>query len=61
MRNVRPALGIAVLLAASAAWAQIGTGTINVTVQDSSGAAVVAAAVNITHVQTGQSRQGQTN
>src|ERR1043166_2613210 len=61
MRNARLAKWGAVLLAASAAWSQIGTGTINITVQDSSGAAVVGASVSITHVQTGQVRQGQTN
>jgi Carboxypeptidase regulatory-like domain len=61
MRNTRLALWAAVLLAGPAAWSQIGTGTINITVQDSSGAAIVAASVTITHVQTGQLRQGQTN
>jgi hypothetical protein len=40
---------------------QVSTGTINVVVQDSTGAVVLGSSVTITHVQTGQVRQGQTN
>ena len=61
MRNIRIASLAAVLSFASVAWNQIGTGTIDVTVQDTTGAVVAGATVNITHAQTGQTRQGQTN
>lgn len=61
MRNARIAFLIAVVLSLPVAWSQIGTGTMNVTVQDSTGAVIPGATVNITHVQTGQVRQGQTN
>jgi hypothetical protein len=61
MRNARIAILIAVLLAAPVAWSQIGTGTIGIRVEDSTGAVVAGAIVSINHVQTGQTRQGQTN
>lgn len=55
----RVLMALAVLTAV--ALSQVSTGTINVEVQDSSGAAVPGATVRLTHVATGQTRQGQTN
>jgi hypothetical protein len=43
------------------ALSQVSTGTINVEVQDSTGAVVPGATVDITHVSTSQTRQGKTN
>jgi outer membrane receptor protein involved in Fe transport len=61
MRNARMACLTVILLLAPVAWSQIGTGTIDIRVEDSTGAVVAGATVNITHVQTGQTRQGRTN
>jgi hypothetical protein len=61
MRNARMAFLIVMLLASAVAWSQIGTGTIDIRVEDSTGAVVAGATVMITHVQTGQTRKGQTN
>ncbi len=61
MQNAARAFVIGVLAVAAVAWGQVSTGTINVVVQDSTGAVVPGAAVTIAHVQTGQTRQGQTN
>ena len=60
MRNTAVALFIAVLTVPAVAWGQVSTGTINVAVQDSTGAVVQGAAVTITHTGTGLVRQGQT-
>ena len=61
MRKIQGALLPVVLLFTSVAWGQIGTGTIDVRVEDSTAAIVAGATVTITHVQTGQVRKGQTN
>jgi hypothetical protein len=61
MRNIRLAYLITLLFVVPAAWSQIGTGTMNITVEDSTGAVVPGANVSILQVQTGQTRQGQTN
>ena len=49
------------LLAPAVLLAQVSTGTINVEVQDSSGAAAPGAAITLTHVATGQTRDGKSN
>ncbi len=49
------------LIAAAAALAQVATGTINVEVQDASGAVVPGATVTLTRTATGEVRQGKTN
>ncbi len=52
---------IAFFLVPAVLLGQVSTGTINVQVQDSSGAAVPAALITLTHVSTGQTRQGTSN
>ena len=42
-------------------WSQVSTGTINIEVQDSSGAVVPRAAVTLVRTSTGEARQGVTN
>jgi hypothetical protein len=55
----RLALWVGVLLTAPVLlWCQVSTGTINVAVQDSSGAVVPGASIRISHVATGQVRSG---
>jgi hypothetical protein len=61
MHKTAVAVLIAVFMAPAVAWCQVSTGTINVAVQDSTGAVVQGAAVTITHTGTGRVRQGQTN
>lgn len=55
------AASLAILMALVGAWAQVGTGTYIVQVRDASGSVVPGASVTITHVDTGQVRQGATN
>ncbi len=56
---VRVAPWICILLVIPASlWCQVSTGTINVAVQDSSGALVPGASIRITHVATAQIRAG---
>lgn len=54
-------LGLFGLIPAAAALAQVATGTINVEVQDASGAVVPGATVTLTRTATGEVRQGKTN
>ena len=53
-------LGLTVFtLVTAVAVSQVSTGTINVEVQDSTGAVVPGATVDLTHVSTSQARQGK--
>lgn len=61
MRNAVSASILAVTLLTAVGLSQVSTGTINVQVQDTSGAVVPGASVILTHVQTGQVRQGEAN
>jgi hypothetical protein len=54
-------LTFAALLATIPVYGQVSTGTLNVDVQDSSGALIPGAIVTVLHVSTGQTRSGPTN
>lgn len=60
MRQVLVALAL-IALAAGSMSSQVSTGTINVEVQDSTGAVIPRSPVEFTHVLTGQVRRGETN
>src|SRR3989442_14163309 len=55
------ACGALIMLLVVTAPAQVATGTINISVQDSSGAAVPGAAVHVLNLNTGVDRAGTTN